>query len=333
MRPKNIIRKEWLKYNLLFVAEHFLGYPRFKAMLGKRQKRLFYKIENRLGPSSHIGFNPVQEVDPNMSREEFLETCYRPILPRLFKGAAKDWDAIKHWNLDFFEKHYGEVQITINDNEGLSDEEFEQILFKTYIRQLRSGSRKYLRFSDVVNHNEELKEHIDRKWLDRFQLPFSWGEDMKMFMGAAGTKTNLHVGFSDFLFVQVSGVKKWTLYPPNNRIFLDPRTERTFHYYSRADPKETDNPDFPLLKYAEKFEVTLQPGDVLWVPSFTWHYVENDTETIGVRCGRSSLVSAFRSSNILASLIFLATRPNIFSYALTTRTEKKSLVFAKSYKN
>lgn len=332
MRPKIISQKEWWNYNLLFVAEHFLGYPRFQHFLGNVQRQLFSKIENRLGEVKDYQSNLILEVGANISREEFLETCYRPILPSLFKGAAKHWKAIKTWDLDFFEKNYGQIQITINDNEGLSDEVFEELLFSSYIKQLRSGSRKYLRFSDVVNHNQELKDHIDRKWLDRFRLPYSWGEDMKMFMGAAGTKTNLHVGFSDFLFVQVSGIKKWTLYPPNNRIFLDPRTERTFHYYSRANPNRLDDQDFPLLKYAQKFEVTLHPGDVLWVPSFTWHYVENETETIGVRCGRSSLMSAFRSSKVLAGLIFLATRPNIFSYALTTRTKKKSLVFTKSYK-
>ena len=151
-------------------------------------------------------------------------------------------------------------------------------------------------------------------------------------MGAKGTVTTLHVGFSDFLFVQVMGRKKWILYPSNNRVFLDSRTERTFHYYSKANPYKKDDPDFPLLKHAEQYEVYLEPGDVLWVPSFVWHHVENLSDSIGIRCGRSCMPSAAKSSRMLTALIFLATKPNVISYAIATRTQKRNLDFSKSYK-
>lgn len=303
-------------------------------LFGTMRKSLYQRIERHLSDSTtpYQSFE-VEELNHHMSREQFMDRCYQPALPKLFRGAAGQWNATKNWNVDFFMKNYGDDEIFINDNVGLSEDQFEKMNFASYIQQLKAGSRKYLRFSDVVNHHEELKDDVDRDWLNRYRLPLSWGDDLKMFMGAVDTKTNLHVGFSDFFFVQVSGVKTWTLFPPNNRIFLDPRTERTFHYYSKANPQQPNDPGFPLLKYAEKYVVTLRPGDVLWVPSFTWHYVENETETIGLRCGRSSLISAFRSSSILAALIFLATKPNIISHFITTRTKGRSLPFIKSYRN
>src|ERR1019366_5527023 len=153
---------------------------------------------------------------------------------------------------------------------------------------------------------------FDLEWLRKlFALPLSWGEDLKMFMGVKGTITPLHVGFSPVLFVQVMGQKKWTLYPPTDRIYLDCRTERTSYLFSHADPYKTDDPRFPLLKYARRYEVVLDPGDILWFPSFTWHHVENLSTTIGIRYGRTSLGTALRSSKLLTLLIFLATKPTI----------------------
>ncbi len=331
MKPAEIKTADWYKYNVLFFMEHLLGYKRFQKYLGNSQKKLNQKVDSYLNGTSDSGFRKVEEVDVNMSRDEFMKQCFEPGLPKLFKGAAKNWPAVGKWNLDFFEQNYGDVKITLNDNVGLADQAFEELSFGHYIRQLREGSLKYLRFADVVNNNEVLKNDFDMAWLRKFYLDKSWGEDTKMFMGGKGTITPLHVGFSDFLFVQVMGRKKWILYPTNNRFHLDARTERTFHFYSKANPYNLNDPGYPLLKYAQAYEVCLERGDVLWVPSLVWHYVENLDNSIGIRCGRSSMASAFKSSKMLTALTFLATKPNIISHAISVRTKKRDLIFAKSW--
>ncbi len=330
MKPNEIKSKDWYHYNGLFLAEHFLGSKTFQKYFGASQKKLYYKISNYLSKQNQIDKKQVESLEKDISREDFLKLCYEPGLPKVFRGAAANWEAIKKWNPDFFEEHYGTQKIYLNDNVGIADQEFEELSLGDYIKQFKARTLKYLRFSDVVNHNPELKNDFDMDWIRNYNLPHSWGEDTKMFMGAKGTLTPLHVGLSDFLFVQVMGRKKWILYPTNNRLHLDVRTERTFHYYSNANPYKLDDPNFPLLKFAQCYEVYLEPGDVLWVPSFVWHHVENLDDTIGIRCGRSSLASAAKSSKILTALIFLATKPNIFSHAIATRTQKRSLVFMKS---
>ena len=96
------------------------------------------------------------------------------------------------------------------------------------------------------------------------------------------------------------------IYAPSDRPYLDLRTTCTFYFHSDCDPYDLDDPKFPLLKHAWKYEITLEPGDVLWVPPFMWHQVENPTESIGI---------AYR---------FMATRPNIFLHFLVTMWKRRA---------
>ena len=334
MKPNEIKFIDWIEYNTLFVFEHFLGYKPFCKLFGKCQGKLFKRIDSYLTGKEIKGSIEINEVDKDIPFEEFMKTCYQKRVPVVFRGAACEWGAIKKWSPDFFEYNYGNQKIILNDNVGLADQKFEVLSLADYVKQFKSRSLKYLRFSDIVSRNKELLEDFDLRWLRRFNLPLSWGEDVKMFMGIKGSLTPLHVGFSDFLFVQVMGQKKWIFYPTNNRLFLDARTERTLHYYSNANPYNVIDKNYPLLKYAQPFEVILNPGDVLWVPSLVWHHVENKSDSIGIRFGRSSLFSGLKSSIVFTILMFLfSTKPNLFIQALTRRIQKKDLQFAKSQKD
>lgn len=332
MKPLDIKSVDWYHYNLLFFAEHLLGVNNSFRFLGAKRNNLYAKIDSYLEGKMNGNSILVDELSQSISKEDFIEKCYKSGTPKVFRGAAAHWPALKKWDLDFFEENYGNEKIVLNDNVGLADQPFEVLEFKDYIKAFKEGAMKYLRFSDIVNNHEELKLDFDMEWLRNYlySLPGSWSEDAKMFVGRSGTLTPLHVGFSDFLFVQVSGRKKWILYPPNNRIFLDARTERTMYFYSKANPYDVENTDFPLFKYAEKYEVYLEPGDVLWVPSFFWHHVENLSESIGIRMGRTSIFSALKSSKVLTALFFLSTRPNILAHSLSLRSNKKELLFSKS---
>ena len=84
---------------------------------------------------------------------------------------------------------------------------------------------------------------------------------------------------------------------------------------------------YPLLKYVNKQEVTLYPGDVLWFPALVWHQVENASNSIGVAYKFFHLPSSFRSSKMLSTLFFFATRPFIFKSAILSKITKKEYIF------
>jgi hypothetical protein len=313
MKPANVETADWYRYNALLFMEHWLGYPRFQKYFGKTQKKLFDKVDNYLAGTEPKEILPVEEADNDISDEDFIKQVYEPKMPKVFRGAANEWGAVKKWSLDYFENEYGDKPVLMIDNKGINEnQKLESMNMRQFIREIKAGAPKYLQFSNVVNDDETLRNDFDVKWLRKLAaIPASWGDDLKMFIGIKGTLTPLHNGFNPVMFIQVVGQKKWTFYKIQDRMFIDSRTIRAGYFFSDIDPHNINDPKYPLQKYAQRYEITLNPGDVLWFNSFIWHQVENLTPTIGIRYGRSSFHCPWKSSKMLTALILLSTKPSL----------------------
>ena len=177
-----------------------------------------------------------------------------------------------------------------------------------------------------------LRKDFDLAFLKRFHLPTTFGQQFFMFMGNTESMTPVHCGFANTVFIQVTGKKKWILWAPNERIFFDPRAERRSYNFSHVDPYVTNDPNFPLYKYARRYEVILEPGDILFFPSHLWHQVENVEGGVSVAYKIVHLPTNFRSSFILTTLAFLATRPNMLLDVFYHRFKKSDYLFTRSQK-
>lgn len=328
MKPQNVKTIDWYRYNALFFMEHIMGDNMFEKIFGNNKRKLIAKIDKYLAGTEDYNVYEIDNLPADISDEEFLSQCYEPNLPKVFRGAAKNWPAVQKWSTEFFKTNYGHYQVELIDNAGLAPGQQREVMtLGDYITQVEGGSRKYLKFSDIVNEDDGLKSDFDLAWLRKMvALPLSWGEDLKTFMGVGGTLTPLHIGFSPVLFIQVTGQKKWHFYPSTDRLFLNAKTERASYMFSDADPYKKDDPKFPLFKYAKHYEITLNPGDVLWFPSFTWHQVENVTPSIGIRYGRGSFGTAFKSSKLLTLLFFMVTKPSLPEHLYNSYLKKKLVV-------
>lgn len=212
-------------------------------------------------------------------------------------------------------------------------QEFEKLLLKDYIDSIENGSRKYLKFSrDIINTNPELRNDIDIESLRKMWLPNSIREEIVMFMSGKDTLTPIHAAPSSNFFIQVKGKKKWTIYPSYDRMFLDVKSNRSYYYHSDLNPNQEDYKKYPLSKYAEKYEVVLEEGDVLWVPPFAWHHVFNISPSIGVSYRFLNLREAFKNSFLLMSLIFLAKNPNPITHLYYSTFKKQTAIFLKKSK-
>jgi len=335
MAPQGVTGYQWFKFNLYFVLEHFFGYRRIEKVIGKSRNALYKEIDDQLKDSGRGELLQHPVVNGDISVEELSKKyLFNVDVPVVFKGVATEWGSVKKWSYEFFKTRYGDKELSLIDNVGVIDrnspQAYETMTFSDYITELQAGSPKYLKFSRVMDDDSTLKGDFDRKWLEKFHLPTSFGVQFLMFMGGAKTMTPIHCGFANTVFVQITGRKKWIMWAPNERIFFDPRAERRSYNYTDADPYDLNNPRFPLFKYAKRYEIILEPGDVLWFPSHLWHQVENIDGGVSVAYKFVNLPTSFKSSFTLTTLFFLATRPNIFVDVFFHKAKGKDYIFTKS---
>lgn len=318
----------------MFILEHFLGLSLFEKKFGESRRKLYSEINEQLKGVNRGGLQDINDIDGQMSLDEFKKHPYTPNMPHVFRKAAIDWPCVKKWSLEFFAENYGGMEVILTDNVGFIDpdnpQEFDTLELREYIKALKGGSLKYLKFSSIVHKDKNLQKDLDLKWLKRFHLPTSFGPRFFLFIGGKNTRTPIHNAIPGTVFVQITGKKKWTIYPTEEQVFLHVRAERRSYFYSDIIPNNLNDPKFHLSKYAKKYEVILEPGDVLWIPPFVWHEVENLTDSIGVAYKFANIPAALKSTKLLTSLFFLATKPNLISAYWSSLSKDEDHLFERS---
>lgn len=332
MKPASVTTTQWIKYNMYFVLEHLMGIKRFERRLRAKKLRFFNEVLN-----NNPGFRERAATMETKDIEHYSFDAFKnnksALLngPLVFRGVAKDWPSVKNWSKDFFRDQYGNVPVTIIDNPGLiekdKDNEFKQTNFAEYFKDVEKDKSKYLRFSRVLDNNPVLLKDLDMDWLRQFKSRFSMGDQTFLFIGEGDTKTPMHGAISHTAFVQIKGKKRWVICAPNERFFLDPVAARALYFYTNADINNPIDPEYPLLPYVRKYDVIMDEGDVLWLPSFTWHHVENVTSTIGVAFKYQNLFETMKMTKVMLVLNFLATKPSIFRSVIYNMLNKQDLTY------
>lgn len=331
MRPELITQRQWIKYNIYLTLQHFLGVKKSSKFLNRKKERLYKDILKNPGIENRgkTFYNKdVECSDFNYFFENREELMKGPIL---FKGLTKDWDCTKKWSKEYFRTFFSEMNVSLVGNVGLVDKENEskytEASLGDFIDSIGKDKRNYLRFSRIIDTNPKLRSDIDVKFLERFKSKLSRGGFLYLFMGEADSKTDMHNAIIQTLFFQVKGKKKWTIYAPNERIFIDPIADRRPYFYSHVNPHNENDPNYPILKYAKKYEIIIEDGDLLWFPTFYWHYVENLTHSIGVTYKFTDFDQAFKQSKTLTSLFLLATKPTLLASFYYNTFKKRDLLF------
>jgi hypothetical protein len=336
MKANEVTRIQLFLFKLYFFLEHFLGLKNFNKLFYSNRQKLIDSIDARLKDSNRgrvldIPIVIDKNIDNEVLNKKYLQNIDQPVL---FKNAASDWKSVRNWSYQYFKDNYGDSPLNIIDNVGLVDrnspQDFEYSTFGKYLEELEKGSKKYLKFSRIMDEQSNLKDDFNKSWLEKFSISLSSGKQFLMFIGGAKSMTPIHSGFAQTLFIQITGRKKWILWPSKESIFLNPRAERRTYNFTHADPYQLDDPNFPLLKYAQRYELVLEPGDVLWFPSHMWHQVENIDGGISVAYKFINLPLSFKSSKLYTFLFFFATKPFILKDLFYRRAKKEEYIFIKS---
>jgi len=104
-----------------------------------------------------------------------------------------------------------------------------------------------------------------------------------IWIGGSGVTAQTHYDSPHNLYVQIYGHKTFILSPPriSSKIYLYPSRHPSY----RQSQVNFDNPDiklFPEFKNIPAIQVTLSPGDVLYLPPFWYHRVIAEDMSISV---------------------------------------------------
>ena len=114
----------------------------------------------------------------------------------------------------------------------------------------------------LLNDLEIFPEYLDPQ--DTDGKAFFW-------FGSGGTITPLHHDPVNLIFVQVYGRKVWQIISPHY-------THMLYNYRGVFSEVDIENPDYekyPLFQRIPIIEVTLEPGDAIFMPVGWWHAVKS----------------------------------------------------------
>jgi hypothetical protein len=286
------------------------------------------KYSNQNSPEPQI-----VESREGLTPFEFKKKYFSLSRPVVFKAAARSWVCCEKWDLDYFKLGYGENDVLLVNANGLTSREdnshYEFLTVRELVENIKEGGKKYLRFSPLLENNPTLVKDLDLNWLQTMRGMKTFANTYYMFLGGARQKTLLHTDQPCNLYVQVYGEKKWTLYSPKDSLFMYPEISNTAYIKSPVDVDQPDHKNFPLFRHAIAHTAHLYPGDILYVPPHTWHFVENLSDTIAVGYRYSSLKASLKSSITMTLIRILSTNPPIWKTMKYGKTDT-NLIWAHS---
>lgn len=285
---RNQFNRNWLSQHIFRKANN----PNLKPIILDQLKRSGYKRE----------FIDIDRVE-NVSAKDFYKNYFLSHKPVVFSGAAKEWPALS-WSLEYFEKEYGDKD-TVNTNVGALD----VISLAQTIKDIRSGKSEKARLCKILTHHPELMEQNDLSIIQKYIPKLSYTTSYQFFIGTKGNFTPLHAGATNNFQVQVSGEKTWHLIDPIFNPVINPQIDREPLFKSQMNTEEPDFDRYPEQAYMPIIRVHLKPGDILYNPTFYWHQVQYQSESMAIGLRSLNLYSMFKGSATMATVLATATNP------------------------
>jgi hypothetical protein len=243
-----------------------------------------------------------------MSPQQFRNEYIRPNIPVVLKDAAANWPAVQKWTPEFFRANYGSETLCVRVETrrvGVESVYSRDVTLAELIDDVRSGGEYYAsNLEDLFNDNPALREDLLLRELERYSCDHGrrlaprarkgWrvprlGEILstQIFITNANGRTAYHCEPGCNFFVQVYGRRHWVLVSPRHTPFMYPAIRKDFIYAGSPVDDHLGREDlraagYDLYNLIPKYEVVLDPGDVLLSPQWWWHTVDNLGASIGV---------------------------------------------------
>lgn len=242
----------------------------------------------------------------NLSYSAFCREYLFANKPVIVTDVMREWKALSRWTPEFFQKEFGDMKITFDDDlrrgvgyqngDGAIEYQMKQFI-DLVLKSSDENPAPYFRNRILYDLFPSLKEDIEPfpgycrpNWLGdsymvkRVRDVLNRGAAIELYIGGkGGTFPVLHydgAGTHAFL-MQIYGRKQYVLYRPNQEPFLYASPERK----NLSLVNSIEKPDlerFPLFAKAVPTTCVLEPGELLFVPSHWWHTARMLTSSITV---------------------------------------------------
>lgn len=230
----------------------------------------------------------LRELDPagmvierrhNVSRKEFLEKYYSKNRPVILCGLMDGWRATTRWTPEYLKSTCGEEIVEISS--GRNDNPLFEIEANKHLRKLR-----FAEYVDMVTSGKETNDFYITARNGFFERPGTQAllDDIDVFSeyldpsckpsshfwyGPKGTVTPFHHDSLNILLAQLQGRKRIQMIPMNELLYMYNKGG----VYTSIDAEAPNHERFPKYKKAQRQQVDLMPGEVLFIPVGWWHHV------------------------------------------------------------
>ncbi len=282
-------------------------------------------------------------VTSSLCKEEFISLYLKTQTPVLVKGGVK---SLENWTPQALSTRYKKTPINVKiinyaiypRNNVKLKTNFGSI-FDLIENNEDENIRYYSEASPILNKSSSLREELD--------LP-SWAkvndvrQALYLWVGQADTMSGFHYDKTSNLgniFMQLYGEKLIRLYPPSESQYFSMYREQPYQLTAEkcddrvsaskiANIDETHHPFSKMFDCANSpWIITLQAGDILYMPAYFWHDVRSISTSISVNCWLESSPTKSLNANgkkletSLESIISSTKQTNNFS-ALSAHVEE-----------
>lgn len=225
------------------------------------------------------GVDVVYDITPGDFRQQY----YNVNRPVILRDLAKQWPSYTKWTWDYLTEVAGGKKIPIYNN--VKSDAYTPInkadgytTFGEYINMIRNGPAEWrIFFFNIFSHAPQLKKDFD--WPDNLMNGFI-KQMPSMFAGGKGSITHMHfdIDLPNIIHTQFIGRKRVLIFPyeEKNKLYRKPfevLSLADFSYYYKNKSK-IDTVKFPALEFAKGYDVIMEHGDTLFMPSGFWHHME-----------------------------------------------------------
>eukprot|EP01125_Pyxidicula_operculata_P021363 TRINITY_DN8188_c0_g1_i1.p1 TRINITY_DN8188_c0_g1~~TRINITY_DN8188_c0_g1_i1.p1 ORF type:complete len:482 (-),score=72.37 TRINITY_DN8188_c0_g1_i1:170-1615(-) len=244
---------------------------------------------------------PVKVLDVE-GGTDFASAVIESAVPVIIKNTpAIKWPAMSKWNATYFVQYLPSMKVHVSkyhkvqmfsqvqplgkvqgvewkrawEESTLKPHEF----FKKRVKKENDDMYRYYYFMENL---ETFPLRSDIQSLDYLTIPWRTIWETNVWVGNQYMTTPAHYDVLHNFYVQISGYKRFVLFPPteSSKLYLFPRLHPSTRM-SQIDLDQIDIDSYPDILTCTPQEVILGPGDVLYIPPYWFHHVTVSNSKMG----------------------------------------------------